>query len=199
MNIFWDTTKRKLVEAFDDDTEVSELTIAARDLESLVVSVLYRTGTATAPFAIQSLPSGAQVVFGAKYDLDGSYCAYADAFVQSGSGNDIVHTGDANFNTAGTLAAIASAATDELTITGELALILSSGKKAWSTQISIKIVNDVIRGETPPVATGGGQATRFLLDANGAKGLGWYNADGILLATAWPAGVTPVEPYAEGS
>jgi hypothetical protein len=161
--------------------------------------MLARTGIAATPFSIKALPAGAQIVFGAKDDLDGVYCTYGDGFAQSGSGDDIIHTGDCNFNTAGTLAALAAAAEDEVVIKGEIALILTTGKKAWSTQISIRIVDDVVRGETPPITSGGGQATRFIVDAAGAKGLGWYNADGVLLAAAWPTGVTPVEPFSEGA
>ena len=197
MNLFWDTDKRRLVESYSDDTTVNEITIAARDVETFAVAMLARTGTPATPFSIKALPAGAQIVFGAKYDLDGVYCTYGDVFVQSGSGDDIVHTGDCNFNTAGTLAALADE--DDVLVKGEIALILSTGKKAWSTQFTIRIVADVVRGETPPMISGGGQAVRFLVDAAGARGLGMYNYDGVLMAAYWPPGVEPVEPIEEAT
>ena len=189
MNLYWDRTNRKLVQATDDTTEIGELELVARDLEAMSVAVMdYSDTDPDDPYDIVSLASGT-VAIGIKSDLDGSYLAYADLVSNAGVGDARRYTGDLDLNTTELIAALVAADEDDILVVGELTIVTADGQHTYSTQFDVHIYKDVIRGERPPPTSGGGLAVRFYTDENGNKWVRIYNEDGVLVLALPPPGV----------
>lgn len=188
MNIYWDKSSRKIVRSTTDITEIVDSKLVVRDSEPISVAFMTATGVTNTPYTPGALAAGeSKIILAIKKTRDGAYLGYSDALTPTGEGAALRYGGTLNLNTQEAIAALA--ADDSIECTGELTVLLSDGSHRYSTQFSIKIYKDIIRGETPLPISGGGLAMRFITNSSGHKGVQIYNEDGVLLHEFYPAGV----------
>lgn len=143
MELFWNTTRRQLVESFTDETIVPEVKLVQGDYETISVALLEETGDADAPFAILALPAGHSLILGAKLNFeDETYCVRAASFVQAGSGDSVRHSQDVDLDTAECDTALG--VEDVVFLHAELALVSAAGKHVWTTAFWLRLEKKVV-------------------------------------------------------
>jgi hypothetical protein len=186
MNLYWDVSNRKFVQSTTSTAEVVRVKLVLRDEEPISLIPL---DSSNSPATLWALDSGESIDIALKSeaDLDGNYLAFAAGLTDNTLAGTLKrYTGNLDIDTAAAVAAIGTA--DYLDCILEVCVVTSASKQRYSSQVDVRLLKDVIRGETPP-AGAGGLSLRFITDGGGNKGVGLYNADGVLLQEFYPPGV----------
>ena len=160
MNLFWDRQNHKMTTALTSTQALTRLDLVLRDTYSVSLAVMTPQANLGAPYVAGEVGAGQSIRFGAKASgsFAGGFLFSALTWVLTGSGTTARYTADLSLNTAALIAAMPASGT--LDVTGEFVVIGAALENIDSTQFTVRIALDVIRGSEgaladpdPPYAT----------------------------------------------
>jgi hypothetical protein len=191
MKIYWDIQNHVFLRSNTDSQEIQRLDWALRDQVSVTLYILAPT-EGSQGYTIQEAPAGYAVKFAIKpaLSLDAGNLVYQGTWTLSGAGTGATYPANVNLNTEELIAALSAVISDDyLDLVGEFTLQDSSGNQRDSSQVSIRILRDVIRITDPaPISAASPWFQEFV--HSGSNCIRIVNSDGTTLAVFCPPGVT---------
>jgi len=181
MNIYWDYQNRTLLRTVSSESPLDGMILTLRDHVYVTLRAVTRSDAGV--YTIGEFPAGWGPVFEMKPDTVIGKAANALAqtvtWTLAGTGTSAKYDGVLDLNT---VELIAAATANDQSYVGEFVLVNGGGDHRDSTRIGITIVQDVVRGGTPPSSLQGG----FRVNADGNFQL--WNPDTSLWHTVIAAG-----------
>ncbi len=188
MNIYWDINSHVFVTSLTNFSQIQQFNWVLRDQVAVNVYLVTSSDSAQS-YTQQEAPAGFSVKFTAKpsASLTGSAYVFAGTWTLNGSGASAYYSATVDLGGTDLVAAVEAASSHYLDLVAELTLQDASGNQRDSTQITLRVTEDVLR-TTDSVPASLSPWWREYTNAAGRKCLRIMNTDGETLATFEPAG-----------
>ncbi len=151
MKVYWDYENRALTDGLNTTNKLTSFEFAARDTEPVTIYYVHKAESGDSYYEAGELPAGSTILVGLRETAalsTGALLASVSNFALSGSGTAAYYTADLVLNTVALVAALGAASYLDCTL--EIALVGSDGVHKYSTQISVRVLLDVNRGDPAP-------------------------------------------------
>lgn len=181
--LYWDLQNQKLVESTNSTAKVERMEFVLRDTLPVTLRVLNEQANITVPYVVTAIDAGSSIIFGAKalatYATDANFLFNQAVWTAAGSGTTTTYSADIPLNTAALIDAMGTAS--YLDCKAEFTIVNSSNEHELSTQLTWRILKDVIVGSEGVPASEYTVISQYT-DDNNVAAVRIVNGNGVCMA-----------------
>ena len=188
MIFYMDRDNQKLVANIRNSQQVTGVNWVLRDIfPAKLYYLVPAVSSLSSTYDVSALDAGQALKFGVKVSADpgaATFLVEAMSWVQVGTGTSLHYEAEISLNTVDLIAAIGS--DPSITLTGEFTVRHTDNSDRFSTQFSVVINQDYIRGTESPPAASTPTMWSWYTDADGISRARGVNANGETVADLAP-------------